>query len=43
MSAADLQNFLMKEQMEDVSQSDALQLIDKYEVDKNGKCCKFNF
>ncbi|KAI7809218.1 1-phosphatidylinositol 4,5-bisphosphate phosphodiesterase delta-1b isoform X1 [Triplophysa rosa] len=37
MSAADLQNFLLKEQMEDVSPSDALQLIDKYEIDENAK------
>lgn len=39
MSAADLQNFLLKEQMEDTSQSDALQLIEKYEIDENGNCC----
>ncbi len=36
MSAADLLNFLLKEQREDVSQNDALQLIEKYELDENG-------
>ncbi|XP_052403753.1 1-phosphatidylinositol 4,5-bisphosphate phosphodiesterase delta-1 isoform X2 [Carassius gibelio] len=37
MSAADLLNFLMKEQKEDVSQNDALQLIEKYELDEKAK------
>uniref|UniRef100_A0A673FUT5 Phosphoinositide phospholipase C n=1 Tax=Sinocyclocheilus rhinocerous TaxID=307959 RepID=A0A673FUT5_9TELE len=37
MSAADLLNFLLHEQKEDVSQNDALQLIEKYELDENAK------
>uniref|UniRef100_A0A672T2Q6 Phosphoinositide phospholipase C n=1 Tax=Sinocyclocheilus grahami TaxID=75366 RepID=A0A672T2Q6_SINGR len=37
MSAADLLNFLLNEQKEDVSQNDALQLIEKYELDENAK------
>ncbi|XP_043115233.1 1-phosphatidylinositol 4,5-bisphosphate phosphodiesterase delta-1b isoform X1 [Puntigrus tetrazona] len=37
MSAADLLNFLLNEQREAVSQNDALQLIDKYELDENAK------
>lgn len=37
MSAADLVNFLLNEQKEDVSQNDALQLIEKYELDENAK------
>lgn len=36
MSAADLLNFLLNEQREDASQNDALQLIEKYELDENG-------
>uniref|UniRef100_A0A672SPY2 Phosphoinositide phospholipase C n=1 Tax=Sinocyclocheilus grahami TaxID=75366 RepID=A0A672SPY2_SINGR len=38
MSAADLLNFLLNEQREDASQNDALQLIEKYELDENGSC-----
>uniref|UniRef100_A0A671MBI8 Phosphoinositide phospholipase C n=1 Tax=Sinocyclocheilus anshuiensis TaxID=1608454 RepID=A0A671MBI8_9TELE len=37
MSAADLLNFLLNEQREDASQNDALQLIEKYELDENAK------
>ncbi|XP_051984371.1 1-phosphatidylinositol 4,5-bisphosphate phosphodiesterase delta-1-like isoform X2 [Xyrauchen texanus] len=37
MSADDLMNFLRNEQIEDTSQSDALQLIEKYELDENAK------
>ncbi|KAA0719146.1 1-phosphatidylinositol 4,5-bisphosphate phosphodiesterase delta-1 [Triplophysa tibetana] len=37
MSADDLQNFLLKEQLEDTSQSNALQLIEKYEIDEKAK------
>ncbi|XP_051555462.1 1-phosphatidylinositol 4,5-bisphosphate phosphodiesterase delta-1-like isoform X2 [Myxocyprinus asiaticus] len=37
MSADDLLNFLRNEQIEDASQSDALQLIEKYELDENAK------
>ncbi|XP_059357989.1 1-phosphatidylinositol 4,5-bisphosphate phosphodiesterase delta-1-like isoform X2 [Carassius carassius] len=37
MSAADLLNFLLNEQKEDVSQNDALQLIEKYELDEKAK------
>lgn len=36
MSAADLLNFLLNEQREDASQNDALQLIEKNELDENG-------
>uniref|UniRef100_A0A672SMY8 Phosphoinositide phospholipase C n=1 Tax=Sinocyclocheilus grahami TaxID=75366 RepID=A0A672SMY8_SINGR len=41
MSAADLLNFLLNEQREDASQNDALQLIEKYELDENGPLCPF--
>uniref|UniRef100_A0A8C1RZT6 Phosphoinositide phospholipase C n=1 Tax=Cyprinus carpio TaxID=7962 RepID=A0A8C1RZT6_CYPCA len=37
MSATDLLNFLLNEQREDASQNDALQLIEKYELDENAK------
>ncbi|XP_050950724.1 1-phosphatidylinositol 4,5-bisphosphate phosphodiesterase delta-1b isoform X2 [Labeo rohita] len=37
MSVADLQNFLLNEQKENASQNDALQLIEKYELDENAK------
>lgn len=37
MSANDLLNFLLTEQREEVSQNDALQLIEKYELDENAK------
>ncbi|XP_051552721.1 1-phosphatidylinositol 4,5-bisphosphate phosphodiesterase delta-1-like isoform X2 [Myxocyprinus asiaticus] len=37
MSADDLMNFLRNEQIEDTSRSDALQLIEKYELDENAK------
>ncbi len=45
MSAADLLNFLLKEQREDVSQNDALQLIEKYELDENGNasCLSYSY
>lgn len=36
MSATDLLNFLLNEQREDATQNDALQLIEKYELDENG-------
>ncbi|XP_056330621.1 1-phosphatidylinositol 4,5-bisphosphate phosphodiesterase delta-1b isoform X2 [Danio aesculapii] len=37
MSANDLLNFLLTEQREEASQNDALQLIEKYELDENAK------
>lgn len=37
MSANDLLNFLLNEQREEASQNDALQLIEKYELDENAK------
>ncbi|KAL1280253.1 hypothetical protein QQF64_014853 [Cirrhinus molitorella] len=37
MSATDLLNFLLKEQREAASENDALQLIEKYELDENAK------
>jgi len=36
MSAADLLNFLLNEQREDASLNDALQLIERNELDENG-------
>ncbi|KAL0200558.1 hypothetical protein M9458_003745, partial [Cirrhinus mrigala] len=36
MSTADLQKFLINEQKEKASVNDALQLIEKYELDENG-------
>ncbi|XP_016133944.1 1-phosphatidylinositol 4,5-bisphosphate phosphodiesterase delta-1-like [Sinocyclocheilus grahami] len=41
MSAADLLNFLLNEQREDASQNDALQLIEKYELDENGNTTEY--
>ncbi|TRY53845.1 hypothetical protein DNTS_002799 [Danionella cerebrum] len=40
MSTTDLQNFLLNEQREQASQNDALQLIEKYELDENAKAKK---
>nr|XP_055058278.1 1-phosphatidylinositol 4,5-bisphosphate phosphodiesterase delta-1b isoform X1 [Misgurnus anguillicaudatus] len=37
MSATDLLNFLLNEQKDSASESDALQLIDKYELDEDAK------